>query len=499
MARLTTNWIDRVIGTVAPHRQLQRIRARVASAMVLRHYEAASVGRRTQNWNRSASDANTANGIGALAYLRDVARDLVRNNPYAEAAVATIVDHTVGWGITAKTRDAKAAARWKAWADSTLCDADGVHTLAGLQKLILRTVVVSGECLVRRRSRLLSDGLPIPLQLQVLEPDYLDTNKSGATPNGGVIVQGVEFGPLGDVAAYWLFQTHPGATLGTTASTIFPGSRRIPASEIIHVFNSKRPGQARGASWFSPVILRLKEIDEYEDATVVKQKIAACLSVVTSDVDGTGQGLGTTDDTPTPGTDTLSPGAVLNIPAGRTVSVVQPPSVSEYSPFIQAQLRAVATGLHVTYEDLTGDFSQVNFSSGRLARLKHWARVEDWRWRMLVPQACDRMWAWAMEALVIAGELEAVPEVRWSAPPMPMLEPDKEGLAHQRLVRNHLQSWSESVRQMGYDPDDVLDEMREDMRRFDTAGIISDIDPRRTTQAGQYQSTAEAGQTGGGQ
>ena len=115
MAPLKQNWLDRALGAVAPRVQLRRTRARIAD-LVLRHYEGAASGRRTQNWNRSGADGRSAMAPAA-GRVRAVARDLVRNNPYAEAAVATIVDHTVGWGLTAKpvTPNQRALGAWKAW------------------------------------------------------------------------------------------------------------------------------------------------------------------------------------------------------------------------------------------------------------------------------------------------------------------------------------------------------------------------------------------------
>jgi len=486
MATRRQNWMDRALGSVAPRWQLRRVRARLATELVLRHYEGAASGRRTGVWHRSSSDADAATGP-YTGKLRDVARDLVRNNAYAESALATIVDHTVGWGIVAKPMPASARAleTWQAWADSTACDADGRHDFAGLQKLVMRTVVEAGEVLVRRRFRLPEDNLPLPLQLQVLEPDYLDTSKHGITlPNGGRIVYGVEFDPIGRRAAYWLFPEHPGNSAWPTAQ-----SQRIPADGVLHVFKPTRPGAARGASWFAPVLLRFKDFDEYEDATLLKQKIAACLAVITSDVDGSAAALGTADDTSSPGIDALEPGAILNIAPGRNVEVVQPPSVSEYDKYTTVNLRAIATGMHVTYEDLTGDFSQVNFSSARMARLKHWARVEDWRWRMLVPQFCAPVWGWASQAALVASRPFA-PDVRWSAPPMPMIEPDKEGLAYMRNVRAGIQSLPDAIRERGYDPDELFAEIAATNKKLDDLGIVLDSDPRQTNQQGQSQGTA---------
>lgn len=481
-------WLDRAVGVLAPEWRLRRVRARLATELVLRQYDAASAGRRTQGWRRSAgdADASTAPYVGRL---RDVARDLVRNNPYAESALSTIVDHTVGWGLVPKPRTAntRAVATWNAWANTTACDADGRHDFAGLQKLVMRTIVEAGEVLVRRRIRRPEDNLPIPLQLQVLEPDYLDTLKHGITlPNGGRIVYGVEFDALGRRAAYWLFPEHPG-------NSAFPAvqSQRVPASGLLHVFKASRPGGARGASWFAPVLVRMKDLDEYEDATLMKQKIAACLAVITSDVDGGNPALGTADTSTNPEVDSLEPGMVLNVPAGRTIEVVQPPNVREYSDYAKTSLRSIAAGLGVTYEDLTGDYTGLPFSAARMSRLRHWARLEDWRWRMLVPQFCDPVWGWAMDAATIMG-LRAAPAARWTAPPMPMIEPDKEGLAIMRNVRTGIQTLSDAIRERGYDVDEFLEEMATDYDRLDDLGLVLDSDPRKMTQAGQAQSLPSA-------
>jgi lambda family phage portal protein len=488
-------WLDRAIGSVSPGWELRRLRARLLTDVARRHYEGASSGRRTQHWNRASTDPNAAlQNNYALSRLRDIARDLVRNNPYAESAATTIADHAVGAGIVAKPRPVhpRAGELWRAWAETTACDADGRHDFYGLQHLVMETVAVSGEVIVRRRQRRVEDGLPLPVQVQVLEPDYLDAGKTTTLPNGGYIIQGVEFNGWGQRVAYWLFPSHPGSSLG--GSTLLSGSRPVPASEVLHVFKGKRPGQVRAPSWFGPIVLRLKDFDEYEDATIMKQKVAACLSVLTTDVDGSSPALGTADDTTNTDepTDTLSPGAVLNLPAGRTVTVVDPPRVGDYGSFTSVSLRAIAAGLNVTYEDLTGDYTNLPFSAARMSRLRHYARVEDWRWRMLVPQFCDPVWGWAMEAAAING-LQNPPGARWTPPPLPFIDPSQEGLAVQRNVRSGITSLPEAIRERGYDPDELLDEIAAFNKKLDDLGIVLDTDPRKMSQAGQQQSADNGG------
>jgi len=482
--------VDRVIGSVSPAWQLRRIRARHAADLLQRHYEAANVGRRTQGWAQAGTDANTANAGAALARVRNVARDLVRNNGYAESALTTIADHAIGWGISPRLGKASNAAldAWRKWAESTDCDADGRCDFYGLQKLIMRSIVESGEVLIRRRRRLASDGFALPMQLQVLEADFLDASRTAQLPNGGKIIQGVEFDPIGRRVAYWLFPKHPGAAIiNTVQASLFPASARVDAAEILHIYKPNRPGQVRAITWFAPVLVRFKDFDEYEDAALMKAKIAACLAVVTSDVDGSNMPLGTADPSTEPEIDTLSPGAILNIAPGRTVEVVQPPNSGDYPEFSKVSLRAIATGLGVTYEDLTGDYQNLPFSAARMSRLRHWARVEDWRWRLIVPQLCAPVWKWAMQDAFLLTGVQGPDVIEWTAPPLPMLDPDKEGLAYMRNVRAGLQTLSEAIRERGGDPRTQLEEMAADNKLLDELGIVLDSDPRYMTQAGQAQ------------
>lgn len=479
-------WIDKFARSVSPRWALQRMRSRMAVDMLARHYEAASTGRRTQGWRRTSGDANAVIG-GAISRLRDHARDLVRNNAHAASAVSTVADHTVGWGIVPM----QAPSWWDEWANTTACDADGRNDFSGLEKLAMRTVAESGEVLVRRRFRRPEDDLPLPIQLQVLEGDYIDTLKTGiGLPNGGRIIQGVEFDSIGRRAAYWLFPEHPGS------DQFFAGpSQRVPAESILHIFRQTRPGQVRGVSWFAPVILRLKDFDEYADAQLMKQKIAACLSIILTDVDGTAGGLGVVqagEESTQPEWDQLGPGAVITGPPGRDVTVVQPPRVGDYGAYSEVTLREVATGFGVTYEDLTGDYSEMPFSAARMSRLRHWARVEDWRWQTLIPQFCVPAWSWAAQVAMIFGKARDVSAPEWTAPPPPMIDPVQEGLAFQRNVRSGAKSLSEALRELGYNPKTVLTELSNDFKLLDKLGLILDCDPRRMTQAGQFQSTAEA-------
>ncbi len=483
--------LDRVLMTVAPRWALERMRARAAAVAMSRYFEAAQPGRRTSGWSRNGGDANATN-LPALAVLRWHARDLERNNGWAKKGVRVIGRNAVGWGIVPKPTAASQAAKdharelWKLWADTTECDADRRLTFSGIQRLVMETIAISGEVLIRRRRRRAEDGLALPVQLQVLEPDFIDTTKDGIRgPGGGPIVQGVEFDQLGRRVAYWLFEQHPGANrLGAGSSFV---SKRVPASDVLHIYRVDRPGQVRGVSWFAAAIVKLKDFDEYEDAVLMRQKIAACFAAFVTDMDGAGGAPLGEQSHQDPLIETIEPGLVSYLPPGKDVTFAAPPSVSDNEGFSASTLRRIAASLGVTYEDLTGDYSRVNFSSSRMSRLAHWADVHDWRWNMLIPQLCDGVWAWAMEAAQIAGLIMEAPRADWTPPPMPMIEPDKEGLAYARLVRTGAMTHDEMVREQGGDPDTHWAEYAEGLKRLDELDIWLDSDVRRVSAAGLTQ------------
>jgi len=480
---------DRFTATFAPQWTLKRVRSRVALEMLTRHYEAAQPGRRTSGWARNRGDANAVTNGAVLAELRMHARDLARNNGWAKRARRIIANNTTGgWGLTPRMTGSaatEASRLWRAWSDSTQCDAAGSLTFSGLQHQVMRTLSTDGEVLVRRRWRRASDGLMIPMQLQVLEADYIDTAKDGLTgAAGGPVIQGVEFDKLGKRVAYWLFDAHPGSLRSSGVS------RRIAATEIRHVYYVERPEQVRGVSWFGAGIVPLKDLDEYEDADLVRQKIAACFAAFVTDLDGAATPLGEEEADQV---ERFEPGMINYLPPGKSITFGTPPAVVG-DGFTMRHLRKIASALSVTYEDLTGDYSQVNFSSARMARLSHWADVRDWQWNLLVPQLCQPVVDWAMEAAVTAGLLPEAPTTEWTAPPMPMIEPDKEGLAIQRLVRNGVRTPSEVVREQGGDPEAHWLAYAADMKRLDALGIKLDCDVRAVSQAGLTQERMNGGQ-----
>lgn len=469
---------DNFLAAVNPQAALRRERARLQMD-ALRRYEGASRGRRAENWLTSGTSADAASAQD-LRLLRDRSRDLVRNNPFAAKAVQVIVSNVIGTGIVAQAQAQRSRRRsqqltdvWLSWAgDPQQCDWEGRLDFAGIQALATRAIVESGEVLIRRRTR---SGQRVPLQLQVMEPDFIDTTRDSSLDNGGLIRQGIEYDSTGRRAAYWLFDEHPGENhLRMTNFT----SSRVPAEQIIHCFRRDRPHQSRGIPWAAPVMLTLRDLDDYSSAQILKQKISACFAGFVVDTEAADAGLDGEIF------DRLEPGALELLPPGKDIRFASPPSVGEFDKVSRELLLQVASGFGITYESLTGDLNQTSFSSGRMGWLEFHRNIEQWRWQMLIPQMLNPVWNWFVAAGAVNGVRAEGVVAHWTPPRRELIDPAKEIQATKDAVRSGFMSLSEAQREFGYDPEEVITEIAQDNERLDDLGVILDTDARKVAANG---------------
>lgn len=476
------NFINKVLAPFAPGLVVRRIRSQIAVTLLekqVRKFEGAGRGRRFPDSGQIGTSTNLQIS-SALPLLRERSRNLVQNNPYAKNAVKRIANNVVGVGIVAtpvsskknKKAEKEIKALWKKWAESRECDFDGMNNFYGLEKLSIKTVVKSGSCFARRIwIKKGKKNTTIPLKIQLLTPDFIDHNKTNQyMDNGEYILNGVQFNKEGQRIAYWVFDKNP--------TEFNAQSRPVPASDIEPVFDMDEPGQVHGIPFFSTVILRMQDFDDYEDAQLMKQKVAACFSAFVQDADFN-QATIDSSKSDTNLLDRLEPGGIEYLAPGKTITFASPPATDGFSDYSRQNLQGQAAGIGLSYEAFSGDLKNVNFSSGRMGWLEFQKNVEDWQWNMMVPMFCDPIWRWFVEAANIAGKLDDMEMTAiWTAPRREMIDPVKETLALVKQVRSGFLSWQDAVRQLGYSPEDILAQLKEDKENFDKIGVMPESDPR---------------------
>ena len=336
-----------------------------------------------------------------------------------------------------------------------------------------------------------------------------------------VVRSGIEFDNLGRRVAYHLYRSHPedGPYLSPIAPMSGQGGMdtvRIDAKEIIHLFRVLRPGQIRGEPWLSRALVKLNELDQYDDAELVRKKTAAMFAgfVTRANPEDNlmGEGAADADGIALAG---LEPGTLQILEPGEDIKFSDPADVGgSYSEFLRTQFRAVAAAIGITYEQLTGDLTGVNYSSIRAGMLEFRRRCEMVQHGVLVHQLCRPVWAAWMKQAVLAGALDAPGfarggparrrqylAVKWIPQGWQWVDPEKEFKAMLLAIRAGLMSRSEAISANGYDAEDVDREIAADNQRADDLGLIFDSDPRYTSKDGgsaEPNRSANAPDTTGG-
>ncbi len=469
-------------------------------------HEAAGRGRRALAWMPGNPGAVAAM-LATQSDLRIKSRDLARRNAWAAAGIEAFVANCIGTGIKPQslakddTFRTEVQALWRDWTEEA--DAAGQTDFYGLQALACRAMLEGGECLIRLRPRRIEDGLSVPLQLQLLEPEHLPLNLNTEVREGknagNVIRSGIEFDALGRRVAYHLYRSHPeDGVLSPMSGQGGLDTVRIDASEIIHLYRVLRPGQIRGEPWLSRALVKLNELDQYDDAELVRKKTAAMfagfITRLSPEDNLLGEGLPDDAGVALAG---LEPGTMQILEPGEDIKFSDPADVGgSYSEFLRNQFRAVAAAIGITYEQLTGDLTGVNYSSIRAGLLEFRRRCEMIQHSVIVHQLCRPVWSAWLKQAVLSGAITAPGYARrkreylaskWVPQGWQWVDPEKEFKAMLLAIRAGLMSRSEAISTFGYDAEDVDREIAADNARADGLGLVFESDPRHDKQPASSQ------------
>jgi len=461
---------------------VQRTAARVFK-LPLNHWKA---GRTNSAFNTNASNAgpNEAN-TPFLPLLRARVRDEVRNAPLADGAIKTIVSETIGTGIVprpiTKTPDIKTelSGLWDEW--SSVADFDRVLDIYGLQALIDRSWKESGEVFARMIVVPYDGGEVVPLRIQVLEADMVTLASGKAPGTDHEIRNGIEFDPSGQRVAYWLHKRHPGdfSMFSTPWFTRSFGSFnaetfiRVPAEEMLHIYRPVRPGQLRGVPSQAGALQTISQLDDFDEATLERQKMAAAITYfiqrpapLESGIDPlTGEAI----DVDQVQESTIKPGSAYTLVPGETVETPDLPSLGpEYMPFVKHNARKVSAGSDVPYELLTGDYSDTNDRTVRVALGVFRRKLQQDQWQIIIHQFCRPIWAKFLQVAILNGmtgmALSKV-KVTWTPQAWPYINPLQDIQTQTKAVDSGLMSRTGVIMERGDDPEQVDQERADDKRR----------------------------------
>jgi lambda family phage portal protein len=262
----------------------------------------------------------------------------------------------------------------------------------------------------------------------------------------------------------------------------------------MHTYRMLRPGQVRGVPWLAPVMLALRDLDDYRDAERLRKKTEACLAgIVTRPEGASGLPVGSRSTDARTGNmlERMYPGMIEYLKPGEDIRFNSPAATGGYREYLMAELQGVGAGVDVPYELLSGDLSNVNYSSYRAGMLCFRNAIEAFRWLTLIPMFCRPAWRRFIDVLVALGRIpEANYGVQWTAQKFESVDPLKDALSELKRIRTGTLTLSEAISQNGYDPEKQLLEIKRLNDLMDRLGLILDCDPRKVNDKGVEQTGA---------
>lgn len=408
--------------------------------------------------------------------LVDRARELARNDSHARRYLELFVENVVGprgIRLQAQVRDAsdeldrtinnRIEEAWKEWCEPRYASVDGRHSFQDLEQLAALSWARDGEGLCRMVAR---PDNPFGFALEPLDPDQLDVDYNREPGSGrNEIRMGVEIDAWGRPIAYWLWTGHPADARRDQRR------KRVPAEDILQLYRPERPGQTRGVTRFAPVLVLLRMLRAYEEAELTAARVAAAKQVLFKHVAGEGGVLANPKD---PKASSFkweaTPGVADVIPAGLEPWQFDPQHpTTAFDAFEKALLRGAAAGLRVSYSSLTGDLSDVNYSSIRAGLL---VERDGWKsdQRIMTTHFHSPVYRRWLRSAVTVGRLELPSRriERWSAHRwLPRgwawVDPLKDMQAAALALGMRLDSRTKLAAERGDDLEEILEDLRREL------------------------------------
>ena len=484
LRRYVASWF--APSTSAPVRRQQRM------------YAMARPSRLTSGWGPSTTSEDTELATSLLA-ARNRSRALVRDAAYAKRAKVIVQNNVIGAGIglQAKVETSRGAlnerinddleTQWEEW-----CKADQCHTgkslhFNAMERQLVGQVFEAGEIFVRlHRARFGNSS--VPLALEIIEPERIaDQFQPTPVAANASVRLGVELNNFHAPLAYWIRSIHPGELRINPEQTAIV--ERVPAEDIIHLRTIDRWPQTRAMPWMHTAARKLNDMDGLTEAEITAARAAACYMGFIESPDGETQ-MG--DEQPDGSREVeLAPAMIEHLAPGEKFNYAAPNRPNaQLDPFMRMMLREVAAGTGPSYESLSRDYSQSNYSSSRLALLDDrdlWRVLQMWFIRDFRTRV-HQVW---LHQAVLARVVQSIPLEQYALTPKKFeavrfkprgwgwIDPTKEVEAYEKAIRNGFTTVGRVIAQTadGSDLEDMLKERKQELEMMQTMGLKFDTDP----------------------
>ena len=460
-----------------------------------RMYNSARGSRLTSGFGASNSSADSELAT-SLSALRSRSRQLMRDASYAKRAKTIVVNNIIGSGIGMQAQIMTSKGRlndrvndeieevWERWSRAENCHTGGSLSFTDYERMAVGQVFDAGEVFNRKYYTIFGES-EVPFALEIIEAEKVPDNiQPVAYISSALVRMGIESDSFYRPIAYYIRKFHPGDIRLTSEST--EDIERVPANLIIHLRIIDRWPQTRGEPWLHTAARKLNDIDGYSEAEIIRSRGAASYMGIIERAE-----LEMPKEGQKPSDIELAPGTVETLLPGEKFNFVNPNSPnSQADPFLRFMLREIAAGVGVSYESLSRDYSQSNYSSSRLALLDDrdlWKMLQLWFIRTFRNKV-HREW---LQQAVLSRAIKNIsieeysfnPEkfnaVRFKPRGWSWIDPTREVEAYKEAVKCGFTTVGQviSLTASGIDLEDILNERRQELDQMEEKDLKFITDP----------------------
>lgn len=480
------NFLDQLVGWISPEAGYRREAFRRAMEAE-RSYDAAGYDRLNANWRVTNESAEMTDCYGRDV-VRARARDLERNSDIMNSIIGSYKRNVFGAGYRLrsvcgkKELDNTLEKLWRLWCKKQNCDVTGTQSFNAMMRMAIKRKKIDGGILFLKCYT--SGGL-VPFKLQAMEVDELALTATTPRAKGNKVVGGIEYNAYNRPVGYF-FQRYSIDGMDVENPVY------VEAKDVIFYYTKHRPSQIREMSDMTPTITRIRDANEFMRAVSVKERILSCLSVFIKrelPQSGLGRGMeGTAGGRSRRNTDrpeyeyqgkTLTPGMIQYLNQGDEAQVVNPSGqATDASAYIKQEIRLIGAGQGLSYETVSRDMSESNYSSARQGVIEDDLTYMEDKEQLL--EIMDEIYESFVDSLVLAGKVE-IPDFwdnrelylghSWIQAPKRWIDPLKEANANKTALNTGQKTWADLTSENGKDWREQIDEIAEILEYGKEKGI----------------------------
>lgn len=428
--------IDKVVEYFSPKKAVERIAYRTKLDIIKNSGYSENGASITKNALRGwlANSRSPTEDINLnLPTLRQRSRDTFMSGGVGTAAIRLLRSNVVGSGLKLKCQldfemlgiSEEEAKKWSRdvekrfhfWANNKNCDIMGLNNFYELQSINFTATLLNGDSFTflgydesnnLQLNTVEADRISTPTDLEgiLINEDVLELN------NGNIIVSGIEFSKNGKTQAVYVCNTYNNYNKSWQRIEINNSYSGLP--NVLHSFETERPGQTRGVPYLTHVLEPIKQLTRYTDAEILANIINSFFVAFIHTEDKGQMPLAqqvSEEDSilarqERANTYEIAPGAINVLGTNEKVTFGDPkrPS-SSFDTFVTSMCKIIGSTLEIPYEMLLKTFNS-SYSASRAALLESW-KVFRAKREWVISDYCQKIYETWLFQQVATGVIKA--------------------------------------------------------------------------------------------